>query len=262
MGLRVHIGKVDAPLASGAELLLPEGAARHVQVMRMQPGEELNIFDGSGQEWVARIVRMGKRDVAVQVTEVAHVDKELADHVTLAVGVPANDRMDTVVEKAAELGVRTIQPLMCERSVLRLAGERAAKKVAHWQAVAISACEQCGRTVVPEVLPVQSIESWLANQGRETLPQQKAVLSLRNARWVGDWLKDAAAPTQATGLSGSWVFLSGPEGGLSPQEEEAARLAGFQAISLGTRTLRADTAPITVMAILSTRQPPTGQMSA
>lgn len=260
MGLRVHIGEaLIGLLGEHRTLELPEGAARHVQVMRLQPGDELNVFDGAGHEWLTRVTRMGKRDVAVEVVQAVTVDKELATRVTLAVGVPANDRMDTIVEKAAELGVYAIQPLMCERAVLRLSGERAAKKVAHWQAVAISACEQCGRAVVPVIEPVRSLESWVASMGEpsgETVGRRRAVLSLRETKWIGDWLVDAAP---GAGSPQEWVFLSGPEGGLSHQEEQMAIQAGFQAISLGSRTLRADTAPIAIMSIVSTLRPPGAQ---
>src|SRR6185295_9204335 len=114
---------------------------RHVQVLRLQPGDAITLFDGRGGEHVAEVLRMGRSEVAVQVGARHEVDRELAVAVTLAVGMPANDRMDALVEKATELGAAAIQPLLCERSVLRLAGERAQKKVAHWRGVAIAACE-------------------------------------------------------------------------------------------------------------------------
>eukprot|EP01137_Pigoraptor_chileana_P005137 Opistho-2@47827 len=133
---------VDTPLDGAAlELSLPPGAARHVQVLRLQPGSSLTLFDGSGADWQAEVLAMSRSEVRVRLHARQLVQRELAQAVTLALAMPANDRMDGVVEKATELGVTAIQPLMSERSVLRLQGERAEKKVAHWQGVAVAACE-------------------------------------------------------------------------------------------------------------------------
>ncbi|HET6599227.1 MAG TPA: RsmE family RNA methyltransferase, partial [Burkholderiaceae bacterium] len=140
---------VDSPLRAGATFTLSAGAARHVQVLRLQPGAALTLFDGSGPEWDASVVRMGRSEVEVRLAARHEVERELPRPVTLAWGMPANERMDAVVEKATELGAATLQPLVCERSVLRLGGERALKKEAHWQAIAVAACEQSGRTRVP-----------------------------------------------------------------------------------------------------------------
>jgi 16S rRNA (uracil1498-N3)-methyltransferase len=163
--------------------------------------------------------------------------------VTLAVGMPANERMDALVEKACELGVAAIQPLLCERSVLRLAGERAQKKVAHWQAVAVAACEQSGRTRVPEVAPVRTLPDWLAALPAGAAQESRWLLSLRDA-----------APLRSVGTA-AVLSLSGPEGGLTDAEEDAARRAGFAAVSLGGRTLRADTAPLALLAHLALSHP-------
>ena len=233
---RLH---VDLPLSAGATLTLPPGPARHVQVLRLQPGAPLMLFDGRGGEWEASVERMGRSEVAVRLGTHHPVERELALPVTLALGMPANERMDGVIEKATELGVAVIQPLMCERSVLRLSGERAQKKVAHWQAVALSACEQSGRTRVPEVAPVRTLPEWL----RALAPSGAVrwMLSFEEAR---PW-RELAAP--AAGV----VSLSGPEGGLAPAEEALARAAGFLPVSLGARVLRADTAPLALLAALS-----------
>jgi 16S rRNA (uracil1498-N3)-methyltransferase len=234
---RLHVPLV---LHEGLEVALPEGAARHVQVLRLQPGAPLTLFDGRGGEWVATVLQMGRREVTVRIGAFHDVSRELPLAVTLAIGMPANERMDALVEKACELGVAAIQPLMCERSVLRLAGERAEKKVQHWQAVAVSACEQSGRTRVPPIAPVRSLADWLA-----ALPMPAAaprlVLSLRDA---------AALPSPAGGID-ELLALSGPEGGLSEAEEDAARQRGFTPVSLGARTLRADTAPLALLAHLA-----------
>ncbi len=232
---------VEQPLLAGAQLLLPVGAARHVQVLRLQPGAVITLFNGDGAEWVASVTQMGRSDVTVQLGAGTPVDRELALAVTLALGVPANERMDSLIEKATELGVAAIQPLMCERSVLRLAGERAQKKLAHWQGVAVAASEQSGRTRVPRVEPVRTISEWLAG-----LPANGAATGTR-------WLLSlrAAQPLPALAAPAPLVCLSGPEGGLTEAEEQAARAAGFVPVSLGPRVLRADTAPLALLAHLA-----------
>jgi 16S rRNA (uracil1498-N3)-methyltransferase len=232
---------IDHPLASCDELRLPDAAARHAQVLRLQPGDALTLFDGRGGEWSAMVLRMGRSDVAVQVLAHDAVERELPLQVTLALGMPANERMDTLVEKATELGVAAIQPLICERSVLRLSGERASKRCAHWQAIATSASEQCGRTRVPMIEPVRTFPQWLS-----------ALPARAHARWLLS-LADAA-PLAAQALQAQDVLvLSGPEGGLTPAEEQAARRTGFTGVGLGPRILRADTAPLVVLAHLGTR---------
>ena len=227
---------VDLPLAVGTVLTLPAGASRHAQVLRLQPGDAVTLFDGRGGEWQAQIAQMGRKEVIATVGMHREIDPELALSVTLAVGMPANERMDDLVEKATELGVACIQPLMCERSVLRLSGERAERKRDHWQAVAVSACEQSGRTRVPVIEPVRTLTSWLRD-----LPAggpQRVLLSTADS-----------PPLPAA--DGSVIALSGPEGGLSPSEEQAALAAGFHAASLGPRVLRADTAPLAALAVWS-----------
>ncbi|HKX40031.1 MAG TPA: 16S rRNA (uracil(1498)-N(3))-methyltransferase [Burkholderiaceae bacterium] len=244
MPARLHVA---APaLVAGAEFDLPEGAVRHVQVLRLQPGATLTLFDGRGAEWSAEVVQMGRGRVVVQVAECREVDRELPLEVTLALGVPANERMDTLVEKATELGVAAIQPLLCERSVLRLAGERALKRREHWQAIAIAACEQCGRNRVPRIEPIAALPNWLA-----TLPAPPIAPTDPTARWLLS-LDDDASPLQERlrARPAAVITLSGPEGGLSDAEEAAARRHGFGPTSLGPRVLRADTAPLALLAYL------------
>ncbi len=231
---------VAPPLQAGESCVLPPGPTRHVQVLRLQPGDAITLFDGQGGEWQACIEQIGRSVVSVQIGEHLAMDRELAFEVTIALGMPANERMDSVVEKATELGVAFIQPLICERSVLRLAGERADKKVTHWQSVAAAASEQCGRTRVPTVQPVCTLSAWLARLAPEATGRRH-VLSLR----TGGHGIAAAQPSE------SLMFLSGPEGGLSEAEEQAALRAGFQPLSLGPRVLRADTAPLAVLAALA-----------
>ncbi|MFT7776406.1 16S rRNA (uracil(1498)-N(3))-methyltransferase [Roseateles sp.] len=229
---------VDTPLAAG-EITLPSGAARHVQVLRLQPGDALTLFDGSGPEWHAEVTAMGRSEVKVRLLTAGQPQRELVRAVTLAVVMPANDRMDFLVEKATELGAVALQPLVAERSVLRLSGERADKKRSHWQGVAISAAEQSGRTVPTRVEPVMSLAAWLA-----LLPDAEA------DEWRGLLSPRAAAPLAPFPQQRA-LFLSGPEGGLSDAEEDAARARGFAAITLGPRILRADTAPLAVLSWLS-----------
>ena len=214
-----------------------------MQVLRLQPGAALVVFDGSGGQWRAQIVRIGRRDVVVRVGSHEPIEREIGCRVTLALGVPANERMDGLIEKATELGVHSIQPLVCERSVLRVAGERAERKAAHWHAVAAAACEQCGRNRVPAIEPPQPLADWL---GRSD--DGGAV------RWLLSLAADAGALPRAA-LPEAVCVLSGPEGGLSPAEEAAARAAGYQPIALGARVLRADTAPLAALAWVALGRP-------
>src|SRR6476620_3363782 len=162
MPARLHC---PAPLAEGAVLALPSGGARQVQVLRLQPGDALVLFDGQGGEWDAIVSRMGRSDVDVLVGVHRGIEREAARQVHLALGVPANDRMDWLVEKASELGVVSIQPLFTERTVVRLSAERAKRRQEHWQSIAIAACEQCGRNRVPQVhLPLE-LAQWEAPAG-------------------------------------------------------------------------------------------------
>jgi len=252
-------------LLTGAPLSLPSAAARHVQVLRLQPGDALTLFNGDsvsvGGEFNATITRMGRSDVEVIVGEHDLVEREAAVPVHLVLGMPANERMDWLVEKATELGVASIQPLMTERSVLRLTGERAEKKQLHWQSIAIAACEQCGRNRVPMVHPIMSLSAWLkantapAANGHPQQALQRLILSLQpgtqalqgmlKAEWAGQG--HGANHDSALGF----MVMSGPEGGLSPQEETSARVAGFLPVTLGVRTLRAETAALAALVVIA-----------
>jgi len=240
---RIH---VDVPLVAGAELTLPAAASRHVQVLRLQPGDAITLFDGCGGQWQAEVLAMGRKDVTARLLAHQPLECELHTHVTLALGMPANERMDALVEKATELGVATIAPLLCERSVLRLTGERAERRSAHWQAIAVAACEQSGRNRVPQVLPPQPLRNWLAGLPTGGL---RLVLSLA----------DGTLPLRqrlAAQGGGPVSLLSGPEGGLSPAELAAAAAAGHLPTTLGARVLRADTAPLAALAVIAALESP------
>ncbi len=231
-------------LTAGAEIELPAGAARHVQVLRLQPGDGITLFgDGAGGEWSATVTHMGRSNVRVQATEHHAIEREAPRAIHLLAGITANERMDWLVEKATELGVASITPLLAERSVLKLKGERADKKLAHWQAAAVAACEQCGRNRVPLILPASSLADWLAaHPHADPSATTRLLLSLRPSTQP----LHAAAPG-----TGAVLFLSGPEGGLSSQEEDLALQHGFAPVTLGSRVLRAETAPLAALAALT-----------
>ena len=242
------------PLVCGSTLDLPAAAARHVQVLRLQPGDTVTLFNhgpgwespmqSPGGEFSATVTAMGRSSVQVRVDTHQPTEREAARAVHLAVCMPANERMDWLVEKATELGVASIQPLMSERSVLRLSGERATKKQQHWHSVAVSACEQCGGNRVPLVHPVASLAAWLKTGA--TADAGAGVQRLLLA------LHDTAAPLRETArlAQGGVTLLSGPEGGLSRAEEAAAMECGFAPVSLGARVLRAETAALVGLALL------------
>jgi len=236
------------PLHIGAELDLPAGAARHVQVLRHQPGDTITLFEGqagngfAGGEFQAIITRMGRSDVGVRIASHSAVEREAARAVHLVVGMPANERMDWLVEKATELGVASIQPVMAARSVLKLKGERADKKIERWQSIAISACEQCGRNRVPVIHAPQSLADWLRGKDTPAAEARRLVLSLREGNLP---LRAAAGDAPAV-----WV-LHGPEGGLTAQEEDWVLEQGWQPASLGSRVLRAETASVAALSLLA-----------
>ncbi len=241
-----------APLVTGELLTLPTGAARHAQVLRLQPGDSITLFNGDpalaggAGEFIATITKMGRSEVLVRVGEHQAVEREAIRAVHLALSMPANERMDWLVEKAVEIGVASIQPLMSERSVLRLGAERAQKKVAHWQSIAISACEQCGGNRVPLVHEVAGFSAWI--EGRtQTVNTAAGGAFLLTLRPGARGLREAAA---ALDVSHAVTFLSGPEGGLSSAEEDRALACGFTPVTLGPRVLRAETAALCALAAL------------
>ena len=227
------------PLSAGATLDLPEAVARHLAVVRMAPGDELVLFNGVGGQYRARLAEMGKKRAAAEVLAHEAVEVELPYAVTLAQALPEASKMDWIIEKAVELGVAEIQPLAAQRSVVRLSGERAEKRHAHWQGVIVAASEQSGRNRLAQLAPVVDVERWLALPA----PSPRILLNPRADQSLAAWAH-ARAPQALT-------LMVGPEGGFSPAEEEAALAHGAVALSMGPRVLRTETAALAAMAALN-----------
>jgi len=250
---------VAALLVAGETCALPPQALRHVHALRLQRGDALVLFNGNDDvEWPGELVELSRGRAVVRVAAPVAVERELEQPVTLAVGIPANDRMDALVEKAGELGAVAIQPLVCVRSVLRLAGERAEARRRHWQAVAASASEQCGRARVATVLPIVPLAHWIA--GARAADAMGFVLSLDPSALAPERALFGCAGANATATAPAGIILlSGPEGGLTPLEEESAVARGFVRVGLGARVLRADTAPLAWLAWLGVRSLASGE---
>jgi 16S rRNA (uracil1498-N3)-methyltransferase len=232
-----------------SELNLPASTARHVQVLRLQPGDAITLFQGDGGEFKATVLQMGRSDVRVLVCEQRPVERELGVRVHLWAGLTANERMDWLIEKVTELGAVSLLPITAERSVLKLKGDRADKKLAHWQAIAVAASEQCGRNRVLQVAPAMSLVQAIQSHGTQDVRSQRWVLSLSKGAMTLTHAMQNLKATQV-GVLPEVTLLSGPEGGLSPAEEAQALAAGFLPVSLGPRTLRAETAPVAVVSVL------------
>lgn len=230
------------PLAPGAQVELPDQAAHHaLKVLRMKVGDSVILFDGRGGEWRAELLtaKVSSGETArVAIREFSAHDCESPLFVTLVQALPAGDKMDWVVEKAVELGVAAIQPVAAKRSVIRLSAERMAKRVAHWNAIAAAACEQCGRNHVPVVAPVLDLPQYLGG----ALAQNARRLLLAPEGTVA--LRAQAFPAEPV------IVMVGPEGGWEAGELLAAQAAGFQAVKLGPRVLRTETAGLAVLAAL------------
>jgi 16S rRNA (uracil1498-N3)-methyltransferase len=235
---RVHCA---TPLAQGAEATLPDAAATHVtRVLRLRVGDRLAVFDGRGSEHHAEVAAITGREVRVRLLERVASRPESPLAVTLVQGVSRGERMDWALQKATELGVSAISPVLCARSVVRLDAGQAAAKVRHWQAIVVAACEQSGRSVLPELRPPEPLRGWLA---RPTKAGLRLVL-------------DADADTELAAMpvpTGAVELLIGPEGGFDDDEIETARGAGFRSARLGPRVLRTETAGVAALAVLQSR---------
>lgn len=226
----------DGPLSPGATIELPERAARHVQALRLRVSDAVTFFNGDGTEWEATLTLISKRATLADVGRHTVIDRESPLEVRLLQGICASDRMDLVLQKATELGVAVIQPVMTSRSIVRLSSERQGRRHVHWQNVVIAACEQCGRNTIPTVAP-------------------SAVFTDLLARLPDDGPRLLLSPDGATNLSALPVpervtLLIGPEGGLAPNEHVLALAAGFTAVRFGPRILRTETAPLAALAAI------------
>lgn len=224
---------IDAPLSLG-EHSLPEAQAHYIgRVLRMTEGQALQVFDGSGVEYHGTLLEVGKKQVRVQLDEQFAGQPESTLRIHLGQGLSRGERMDWAIQKATELGVAEITPIVSERCEVRLKDERAQKRQDHWQQIAISACEQCGRSVVPVIHPPLSLAEWL----KQTEADLKLVLH------------PVAEPLSSHPKPASLAFLIGPEGGLSEAEVEQAKAGGYHAARLGPRVLRTETAPVVALSV-------------
>ena len=231
---RIHLA---TPLASGQELVLPAGPSAHLlRVLRLRTGAILTLFDGRGGEYVAELTAAGKAGARLQVGEHLAIERESPLRLALLQAVVRGERMDFIVQKATELGVQRIVPLTCEFGVVRLEATALRRRAEHWRAVAIAACEQCGRNRVPEITPIREFADACAGSEAGV----KLLL-----------VPHALAALAALARGGSAVtLLVGPEGGLSGREQLLAQRNGFQPCGLGPRILRAETAPLAALAVL------------
>ena len=242
MTMRIPRLFVGLPLAVGARITLPESAGHHAtRVLRLGAGDALTVFDGRGGEYDATIARTSRGAVEIDVGAHVIVDRESTLGIELGQGICKGDRMDLVVQKATELGVRAIRPVVCRRSVVKLDSARAERRVAHWRAIAVHAAQQSGRTRVPEVAGVEDLDTWLERSGGGP----SVVLSPH----AGASFSELAPPPPDHPVR----LLVGPEGGLAPQEIERARVAGFTALRLGPRVLRTETAALVALCVLQAR---------
>lgn len=236
---RVH---VELPLGAGTEVVLPEGAAVHLsRVLRLQPGDACVLFNGDGHDYAARILAIGKREVRVRVDGNEKVLRESPLRIVLLQGIARGEKMDLILQKATELGVSEFRPLSSQRSEVKLDETRQAKRLAHWRNVVVSACEQCGRAQVPDVLPPASLASVLG-----ALPPGGTRLLLDPDGSIG--FATLELPQDAAVL-----LAVGPEGGWSPLDREQLQAAGFAGLRLGPRVLRTETAGLTAIAALQSR---------
>lgn len=230
--MRISRFFIDAPLSLGT-CDLPEASAHYIgRVLRLTAGTAVQLFDGSGQEYSGVLVEVGKKHVKVELQALVTGLAESTLRIHLGQGLSRGERMDWAIQKATELGVAEITPIVSERCEVRLKDERADKRLAHWRQIAISACEQCGRSVVPTINPPVLLQDWL------TLEAELKLV-----------LHPVAAPLSAHPRPASLAFLIGPEGGLSDGEIEQARLAGFHSARLGPRVLRTETAPVVALSV-------------
>ena len=230
---------VDFALSPDSVVELPDNVVRHLNVLRVKNTEEIVLFNGNGKAYPALPEVLEKRRASVRILREEATDNESPLNITLVQAVSAAERMDFTLQKSVELGVAEIRPVISERCVVRLSGERAEKRVARWQEIVVSACEQSGRNIVPKVLPLTTYA-----QALQQLPQEtaKLLMSLNRAQKLSD----------VRPQSGKVVFMVGPEGGWTEKEEQQAFDAGFQSVTLGKRVLRTEPASLAAIAAMQT----------
>ncbi|MGN6745514.1 MULTISPECIES: 16S rRNA (uracil(1498)-N(3))-methyltransferase [unclassified Neisseria] len=230
---------VDFALSPDSVVELPDNVVRHLNVLRVKNTEEIVLFNGNGKSYPALPEVLEKRRASVRILREESTDNESPLNITLVQAVSAAERMDFTLQKSVELGVAEIRPVISERCVVRLSGERAEKRVARWQEIVVSACEQSGRNIVPKVLPLTTYAQALRQLPQETA---KLLMSLNRAHKLSD----------VRPQSGKVVFMVGPEGGWTEKEEQQAFDAGFQSVTLGKRVLRTETASLAAIVAMQT----------
>lgn len=229
----------DFPLAIGENIELPKDAARHIMVLRLSAGDTLTLFNGLGGEYQARITRIDRQRVTTEIVSHSSREAELPYRITLAQGIPEATKMDWIIEKSVELGVSDIIPLAAQRSVVRLDKDRAEKRLSRWQAIAISAAQQCGRNRLPHIASPVGTGEYL----RQTTPSPRILFSPRATETLPEWARHQK-PQNIT-------LLIGPEGGFSPEEETMAEQQGVTFLSMGPRILRTETAGLAAVAAIN-----------
>lgn len=239
-GARFHIAD---GLAIGAELPLTTEATHHaLRVLRLSEKSAVILFDGRGGEYDAVITRIARGEVWVRATRFREAERESPLTTILIQGISSGDRMDYTIRKAVELGISRVIPVFTARSIVKLSGERIERRREHWQNLAISACEQCGRNLVPEIDAPEPYERWLSQIAREAGDELRLTLSPTAQRRLADIEKPRAAVN----------ILAGPEGGLSGDELELAAHRGFVGVRLGPRILRTETAALAALSAMQT----------
>jgi len=239
--MRIPRFYITEPLMVGQAFSLPDSSFRHaIQVLRLNADEPLILFNGTGGEYQARITSVSKRAASALIESFSPLDTESPLHLTLAIAVIKPDKMDFALQKAVELGVNTIQPLITHRSVVRIGKEQVDKKLQHWEGIVVAACEQSGRTRMPNVQAPLTLERWL----------ETPFVGTRIILAPGDFPRINALPAD---LPTPIALLIGPEGGFTDAEVETCVQAGVIPVSLGPRILRAETASSAALALLQHR---------
>jgi 16S rRNA (uracil1498-N3)-methyltransferase len=209
------------------------------KVLRLKVGDQFALFNGDGYDYVAKVIELSKHKTSVEIIDRYEVNHESPLKITLAQGLAAGDKMDWIIQKAVELGIQSIQPLLTERSIIKLDRERADKKLEHWRTVAISACEQTGRSIIPDILSPIHLVQWLSNQN-QTANSLKLILTPAKAQNINH-LEKPSSPV---------VFMVGPEGGFSEKEMNLALSSSFVPVNFGKRVLRTETASVVALSIM------------